>query len=389
MPERAGRLLVRGLAVLLAGCQGLPTPTAFSSAPASAQAEQAQPATTLRPTAPPAPARQPLDEATARKDWVKVAQISLQMAANEISAAYRSGEPRLASATFAHYFRASDAYRTSGRHLESMRALFTCHRELARLGQGEECAQEHLKRGARMELTPQVRKSLEAAVAESRRLREESARQWAAQVERAHAERLDAKRRADAAQKELVETVLAVGLGLIAVHQHSRQQAKRENQERQRELARRQVEQLQAASRSQAATPPPNPSHMPSPAAHAISVAGATSSGLAETSKRVNMPGHRACISVDWGKRDEVWQWYTLRNTCAMPLSVHWCDGRACTVAGSAATLASGGKTTSNVSRRHDYAIRILQACSLKNGSRDVNYSRDNNQCYSYVTMGE
>ncbi len=105
--------------------------------------------------------------------------------------------------------------------------------------------------------------------------------------------------------------------------------------------------------------------------------------------ERVNLPKHTGCIRIEWARNvpQATDQWYTLHNTCAYPLEVHWCDRPGCQRSNAAATIHSGGNTRSWLLKKNGVSVTVVAACQTDNGGATVYYNANENQCWSMVTM--
>lgn len=105
--------------------------------------------------------------------------------------------------------------------------------------------------------------------------------------------------------------------------------------------------------------------------------------------QKVNLPKYSGCIRVEWGKNipRNVEQWYTLHNTCAQPLEVHWCDRPGCQRSTAMATIPGGGSNRSWLLKKNGVSVGVVAACQTSNGGEEVYYNSAENQCWSWVTM--
>jgi hypothetical protein len=110
----------------------------------------------------------------------------------------------------------------------------------------------------------------------------------------------------------------------------------------------------------------------------------ATSGGKRE---RVNLPGHSACISVEFHNEGTSMFDVRLLNKCAFPLVAHFCQGESCRTATPSGRIRSGGFDGFRLATNKGKTVRVLQACSVMHGDREVSYDSMGNQCYSYVAM--
>jgi hypothetical protein len=105
--------------------------------------------------------------------------------------------------------------------------------------------------------------------------------------------------------------------------------------------------------------------------------------------EKVNLPKYSGCIRVEWGKNipQNVEQWYTLHNTCAQPLDVHWCDRPGCQRSTAMAKIPGGGGNRSWLLKKNGVSVSVVAACQTSNGGDEVYYNSAENQCWSWVTM--
>lgn len=103
--------------------------------------------------------------------------------------------------------------------------------------------------------------------------------------------------------------------------------------------------------------------------------------------EEVILPNHSGCISLENVRQDKVLKdltWFDLKNTCSMPLSVHWCDTLGCTRADFSATISPGDSTTD---QSYKLKIEVLDACQLDSRGEYVFYNSDTRQCSTLVLM--
>jgi TPR repeat protein len=105
--------------------------------------------------------------------------------------------------------------------------------------------------------------------------------------------------------------------------------------------------------------------------------------------QKVNLPKYSGCIRVEWDrdKPGESSRWYTLHNTCAQALGVHWCDRPGCQRSSMASNIRGGGSNRGWVLKKNGLAVSVLAACQADNGGETVYYNSAENQCWAWVTM--
>ena len=104
--------------------------------------------------------------------------------------------------------------------------------------------------------------------------------------------------------------------------------------------------------------------------------------------RRINLSIHRQCLSIKNLRRSGGTLWYSVYNSCAFPLNVYWCEGDLCRIPAKNALIQADGRYDTWMHDRDGGQVSLgsITGCKLKNGAYDVQFDRNDWQCWSMGT---
>lgn len=107
--------------------------------------------------------------------------------------------------------------------------------------------------------------------------------------------------------------------------------------------------------------------------------------------ERVNLPSQTGCINMGKSNKQDPTsdtRWFLLKNGCAYPVHVTWCNGQGCVNSSFASDIPSGGADEVWAKKDNDGKIHLnLMACQESSGSDEVFTDWPHKQCYADVEM--
>lgn len=107
--------------------------------------------------------------------------------------------------------------------------------------------------------------------------------------------------------------------------------------------------------------------------------------------ERKNLPSQTGCISMGKSNKQDPThdtRWFLLKNSCAYPVHVTWCDGQGCVNSSFASDIPSGGADEVWAKKDNDGKIHVnLMACQESSGNDEVFTDWPNKQCWANIEM--